>query len=736
MDERGPVNPNDLDAAAGIGLSHLHRTLRSGLSEGFDAANKDDGDALLRSSYRDLIQADADLKESVDALTVAMGGTPARDADGTSAAAKPNSVIPAIQSAIDTATQPTNRRTDELASAAPLRDIAESVHAANAPVEQAPAPAAPQVPQFANLFASLGQLGSIARAPQESRARTIANTVSHASPVVRELGQLFHPHPHVPRVPAAVATAVPHSARPVLPEIRGTNTQAPNSAAITGNTQALAANTQALQALTTALVNEAQTCGCKPGSGQRGTASIPSIISVPSIGAPSFPTGTADSSIGFGSIPDVSSTIRYGGEVPDSAMSGFAGIPDVSSSINYGGILDSLSSTMGSTPAVPDLGGLFSGGSGNDGLTPNVTSAISYGGVVPDSAIGSTNDIFASGGALPASGLQRGIGIASGLTKDVESLFGGNKSGTSGTSGIDSLFGGSGGTLGQSGSDSVMNEFGITSGDLDQLTGPSAGPDAEMPGLSAAKTGGLSLGGVLGAAGGTLQAVKGFEKGGGQGIASGIGGTLEAAGAIATMIPGGQLIGAGLEVAGLAASLVSSLFGDPRKNYSDKETRQIENAQQAAFPYTQPGLHIDESTSGHVTTTDFQGNIQELNAIPTVGTETRAAGFDPLHPDHLIASSIRTVNDLTPTGTVDLFHPEATTTGTAASYAPSPTSYVANTPAPAASVGDMHIHLPIAAMDSQDVMRRSKDIATAVQMAILNSNHPLARSILDRVNPR
>jgi hypothetical protein len=112
-------------------------------------------------------------------------------------------------------------------------------------------------------------------------------------------------------------------------------------------------------------------------------------------------------------------------------------------------------------------------------------------------------------------------------------------------------------------------------------------------------------------------------------------------------------------------------------------------------------------------------------------------GFDPLHPDNLVTSSIRTVNDRTPTGTVDLFHPE-NSPQSASFYAPapSPTNYSASTATAPSAFGDLHVHTHIGAMDSQDIFRRSKDIATAVQMAMVNSNHPIGRTILDRVNPR
>lgn len=466
-----------------------------------------------------------------------------------------------------------------------------------------------------------------------------------------------------------------------------TQTLEPNTLAITANTAALKAvaiDLLLLDADLKLLIALKEKCGCdshgdngKNTSGSTGPSSIPTVPTIPT-GSINTTTTTAP---GGGSTGGSSSTITYG--TPGDTGGGDTGVTlpgDNPISIDTGrapgGVIDTGSGgfiTIGGSSTD------FPGGGGSGNISTDT------GNISTPTAI--TSD---PGG----SGLQ--------IRPDTPAWdqFNPGISAPVATGGLDSAAS-SGGTAGSSAG--------------------SAGASA----ASGSSGGGHAMaiaGGAVEAAGGTYQAVEGFKQGGARGISSGIGGTLLAGAGVAAMFgPAGAPIAAGLAIAAGAVDLIGLLLPDARKEREKQIQKEEESAKISAKRYTQQGVSIEETTGGLSAMENYRGNLDILNARPTVNTYQSVLGFDPLHTDRIVTTPQRVL------GQTDLSTPPPNYIGSIPALSP---GYLAQAPT-AAPIQNItyQFHLPVSAMDGTDVLRRSPDIAAALSKEIVSGNHRVAQDI-------
>lgn len=197
------------------------------------------------------------------------------------------------------------------------------------------------------------------------------------------------------------------------------------------------------------------------------------------------------------------------------------------------------------------------------------------------------------------------------------------------------------------------------------------------------------LGGVMLAATGAYQAYSGFKKGGAGGIASGIGGVLTSAAGITSMIPGAQVATPFLAAGALVADLIGSIFGDSKEQRGIDIQKYLDQMKYIAP--TQLTREMD--VSGHLVSTSARGQLSRdtgIAAFPIDFTQTQygktpsKTWADPNVPEYYTIPGQMQYGRL-PAGAT-------------------PITY--------------NINLPVHAMDAQDVLRRSADIAAALKKEI------------------
>lgn len=362
--------------------------------------------------------------------------------------------------------------------------------------------------------------------------------------------------------------------------------------------------------------------------------------------------------------------------------------------------------------------------------------------------------------------LFRGSGASAAGGSTMSESFGGLLgSGSGGTSVAEAMFpnptappfGGDSGGIGQ-----------VFDGTNPDILGPES-PIEKLPGSTPGLGKGIGAGNILGGALGGFQAfqgIKGFLKhGDNKSLTSGVAGGLTMAAALDPEPISKAVLG----IAALAANIVSAFMPSAQELRKKELARETFAAQKAALPYNQPGLNLEMTTSGRTGMNDENGNFEALSAFNTVQNGPRAVGWlDPDHSANLTTTNVRTPNQtnmldaitqtfgyrasggaVTPHrpvivgergpevfdpasyGTIipnsklpsDLFNPSRATdlaalaspARSSAVFAPSAVSQNA----PMVQAGHtFNITLPISAMDSQDIMRRSKDIANAISKEV------------------
>ena len=195
------------------------------------------------------------------------------------------------------------------------------------------------------------------------------------------------------------------------------------------------------------------------------------------------------------------------------------------------------------------------------------------------------------------------------------------------------------------------------------------------------------LGGALMTGAGAYQAYTGFSKGGGSGVASGIGGVLTAGAGIAAMIPGGQVVAPFLAAGAMAADLIGSILGNSRQQRESDIGKVLANAKYIAP--TQINREMD--SQGNLVSTGAHGGLSRdtgIGAFPIDFTQTQYGRTptktwgDPNVPEYYTIPGQVQYGGLSGSAT--------------------PATYNVN----------------ITSWDSQDVLRRSGDIAAALKKEI------------------
>ena len=216
---------------------------------------------------------------------------------------------------------------------------------------------------------------------------------------------------------------------------------------------------------------------------------------------------------------------------------------------------------------------------------------------------------------------------------------------------------------------------------------------------------GTNLGMGVQAAGGAFGMYQGITEmthGGAQNITGGLGSTLMGASALLAMIPGGQIAAPFVAAAGMVSDLISSFMGDPRANRAKQLTEQ-----EIAQTYTAPTpLNVTTNANGMITTTDYRGQVESIDALPTASKANTLLGFDPYNPSHVISSSGWTLD---PSGTV------------------SPAHSAPSNAAPPVTVN-------ISTMDSKSFMDHGPSFADAL-IPVLQGTHRISAEIQRVVGP-
>lgn len=202
---------------------------------------------------------------------------------------------------------------------------------------------------------------------------------------------------------------------------------------------------------------------------------------------------------------------------------------------------------------------------------------------------------------------------------------------------------------------------------------------------------------------GMYQGVSTMAKGGAQNISGGLGSTLLGASSVLSMIPGAQIAAPFVALAGGLSDLVSAFMGDPRANRQKQLTEE-----EIANTYTAPNpLNVVTNASGMMTTTDYRGQVESLDALPSASSVNAILGFNPYNTSQLISSQQW---QLTPSGMVP------------------PAQKSASATAP------IQVTQQFSAFDAKSIMDRGADIADAL-VPVLQGTHRMNSEIQRVVNP-
>jgi hypothetical protein len=145
------------------------------------------------------------------------------------------------------------------------------------------------------------------------------------------------------------------------------------------------------------------------------------------------------------------------------------------------------------------------------------------------------------------------------------------------------------------------------------------GPSAVGSSSAGDDAAGRNYGGKIAAgaaiAGGAATAYNGFSRGGARGALQGSSGALAAAGGIAALIPGGQMVAIGLEAAALVTGMIGTFLPDPKKareNQINKELTQGQYLAPVAINEKRDsgGNYVDYDKFGHLRTSPFSASPQ------------------------------------------------------------------------------------------------------------------------------
>lgn len=363
----------------------------------------------------------------------------------------------------------------------------------------------------------------------------------------------------------------------------------------------------------------------------------------------------AKTSLGHWSAPSGSSAMPFGDYGP----------PTPSINTNGGDYIDSG-------------GGNVSGSGSGDGSYLAVPEGFQGAGGMPDAT-----DL----GSLIPEGFQ-----GAGGAPDLSTIDFGNTPGISGGSSMAGAIA-MGGTAALSAVSSALSSVGkmFSGGSQGMLTTAITGTTSTGASVGTMGQIGAGLGAAGAIFGGATELMGGLKTDGARGAFQDVAGVATM---ISTVFPPAAIVAMG-------ANLVASLFGDPRAIRGNKITEELQGA---AYNAPNP-ISISETSNGLMSTTNYRGQQQVINARPTIGTYNEVLGFSAVQGQH---------NDLLTT-------PERFVTPGALL----PTS---QSPAPQATT------VVIQAMDSKSFLDHSGDIAQAVRHA-LQGGHSLTQTITNTVKP-
>lgn len=292
--------------------------------------------------------------------------------------------------------------------------------------------------------------------------------------------------------------------------------------------------------------------------------------------------------------------------------------------------------------------------------------------------------------------LQRALGLTAGVGLPVLSalkLFGGGSSGGSSDDPLAAAFGG--GVVSSGSSPSGLAQFLSGTSSAGSNSWNVFGSDASMSTKIGAGVGDAAI-----AATGITQAIQQFSKGGARGILGGIGATSSTA---ASLDPE-PISKAILSAIGIGSTLFKSILGDPLQIRQNEERNDMEVSQ-----YMAPAqINRTLSTDGTENALDIYGHVKST----PYSTLQIQSPYMYKNPD---------------TGAVEVMPGQVIEPY---QQTPQQPNYIAkysgNSSGPSVIV-----NMPVQAIDSQDIMRRSGDITSAVQKGMIQG-HPIT-ALVQRV---
>jgi hypothetical protein len=376
----------------------------------------------------------------------------------------------------------------------------------------------------------------------------------------------------------------------------------------------------------------------------------------------------------------------------DSLLSGLVGTGGAGALLG-GGIGSLITSAQRATQhsesySVPTGGGAYTpvkGGSGSSGATPELLSILAGAGGMGVTALGVASSITKA--SPTSSGTPSGLkGLLSGLT-----------------------------STGQSGNfDKILHGGAPT-------FNPATGQDGTTPTFSTSQRVGAAAGDAAVLGTGAYEAYKQFSKGGASGVLGGIGAST---GTAAILDP--EPISKGILSAISAGSeLIKAILPD------QKTIRQAQIANQTQFNayVAPPTLDRNLSSGGNETYLNKYGQLQ-ISPFSSI-QETQPYKYQSPIKD---PSGLYLNYETQPGQVIEPYQSATPEPSYATAYAPGLTSpYSAPPPTPVSSSGYGQqnpgtMSVTIYALDSQSVLDRSSDIATAVQKEVRNG-HPVGLAL-------
>jgi hypothetical protein len=272
----------------------------------------------------------------------------------------------------------------------------------------------------------------------------------------------------------------------------------------------------------------------------------------------------------------------------------------------------------------------------------------------------------------------------------------------------------SGSSTSPTGSGEAGVEGSAIPGSADNSSGESAaeGATSKIASTSKGLTGtlGKNVAGIAEIAAGAFAAYDGFKKGGAKGGVEGAAGVIGTAAGIASLIPGGQLVGGVLAAVGGVVGVIGSLLGDPKQQYLHTMEKEAQQNQYQAPTSISKSMGLN----GNYSDTDAQGNARSsnLSAMPQI-----AESYYDWEKHAEVPGSV-----ISPFG------------GPNTNPANSQTAGAAGSPSQAGGSQGPSYQININALDSKSIMDNASILTDAMHKAI-TAGHPVTDELRAQLNP-